>query len=209
MKKLFTTLAILLGVCSVTLAQRNNNNPVEFGVNIGYNDAYVIESSNYNSASVGGANFGFSAEYHFSDRWSIKGKLIYDQKGWGNGYITTTDGTTFDGVDFQLNYLTVPVMASWHFGRSRNWYLHFGPYAGFLLSAKESPDNLDVKDIFNSTDFGVAFGIGVKFPITNNVKLFIEEDGQGGISDIIKDNTGSTIQNARSSLNIGVAFALK
>jgi opacity protein-like surface antigen len=209
MKKLFTTLVILLCVYSITFAQRNNKNTVEIGANIGYNEAYVVDPSGYNSSFVTGVNIGFSAEHYFSDRWSIKGKLIYDQKGWGNGYITADDGTVFNGVDFQLNYLTVPIMANWHFGRSRNWYLNFGPYAGFLLSAKETTDNIDVKDAFNTTDFGLALGIGVRFPIADNVKLFIEGDGQGGISNIFKDNAGSSIQNSRSSLNIGVAFALR
>ena len=33
------------------------------------------------------ANFGGAIEHYFSDRWSIKGKLIYDLKGWNNNYI--------------------------------------------------------------------------------------------------------------------------
>ncbi len=44
--------------------------------------------------------------------------------------------------------------------------------------------SLDLKDDFNSTDFGLAFGIGYKFEINNNIKLYIEYDSQSGFSDV-------------------------
>jgi len=208
MKKFFTTLLICTGIYFSASAQKTNQ--VEFGVNIGSNESYVIQNqSTYyanSSDAVYGFNVGFSAEYYFSNRWGLKGKIIYDQKGWGNGYIIGSDGSEIDGVNFQLNYITVPVMANWHFGRNRNWYLNFGPYAGFLLSAKETNDNIDVKNAFSSTDFGLALGIGLKIPISNNVKFFIEAEGQGGATNITADNSGSTVQSERSSLNIGINF---
>lgn len=209
MKKTLTTLLILCGISSITLAQTKNT--TEFGANIGYNAARVAlsgsgQSTNYTS----GFNFGISAEHYFSDRWGIKGKLIYDQKGWGNGYLDFNDGTSINGVDFHLNYLTIPIMADWHFGRTQNWYLNFGPYMGFLLNATESSNSgTDIKSAFNTTDVGLAFGIGVKFPIADKVKLFIEADGQSGFTNIFKDSGGQTIQNIRSGINIGFLIPIK
>ena len=208
MKKLLISFVILSGTFLSASAQKSNS--VEFGINIGSNESYITQGSgNYDqtkSDNVYGLNVGFSAEYYFSDRWGLKGKLIYDQKGWGNGYLVNADGSETDGVNFQLNYITVPLMANWHFARNRNWYLNFGPYVGFLLSAKETNDNVDVKDAFNSTDVGFALGIGVKIPLSNKVKLFIEAEGQGGGTNITTDNSGPTIQTGRSSLNIGLNF---
>jgi opacity protein-like surface antigen len=211
MKKIITTLLILSGIYSVSFAQ--SRSPLEFGANIGFNSANIAyANSNASSDYLGGFNAGVSLEYYFSNRWGIKGKLIYDQKGWGNGFLTYYDGTQtteIDGVNIHLNYITVPIMANWHFGRTRNWYLNFGPYVGFLMNAKESSSNTDVKDGFNSTDFGLAAGIGVKFPVSNRVKMFIEADGQSGITDIFKDNPGSAVQNQRSSINIGFLIPVK
>jgi opacity protein-like surface antigen len=208
MKKVFTTLLILLGIYSVSSAQTRNT--TEIGFNIGYNAANVTYSGgNVNSDYTSGLNLGFSAEHYFSDRWSIKGKLIYDQKGWGNGYLTFDDGSEVDGVNFHLNYLTVPVMANWHFGRTRNWYLHFGPYVGILLNTSESSNSgVDIKSVFNTTEVGLDAGIGVKFPVSNHVKLFIEADGQGGFNNIFKYSDG-TVRSERSSINFGVLFPLK
>ena len=100
-------------------------------------------------------------------------------------------------------------MANWHFGNKKNWYLNFGPYVGFLLDAKETQFDTDLKDYFNSTDFGLALGIGVKIPVSDKLKLFFEYEGQGGVSDIFKVNEFSRVTNSRSSLNIGLNFLLK
>jgi outer membrane protein W len=213
MKKILTTLLILSGIYSVSYAQIRNT--AEFGVNIGYNTSGITYSnSGINSDYTGGFNAGVSAEYYFSDRWGIKGKLTYDQKGWGNGYLTLYDdngnSSEIDGVNFHLNYLTIPVMADWHFGRMRNWYLNFGPYVGVLLNASESSNSgADIKSLFNTTDVGFAGGIGVKFPISNSVKLFIEADGQSGFTNIFKDSGGETVQNVRSSINFGFLIPVK
>jgi hypothetical protein len=102
-------------------------------------------------------------------------------------------------------------MANWHFGLTRNWYLHFGPYVGFLLKA--DADGTDIKSTVKSTDFWLAFGIGVKIPISDNVKIFIEDDGQSGFVNIAKNNSGnsggSTTLNSRGSLNVGINFMLQ
>jgi opacity protein-like surface antigen len=208
MKKILSTLIIAFSIYFSASAQIRTSD--EFGLNIGYNAANVYESgSNYHSDYNSGVNLGFSAEHYFSDSWSIKGKLIYDQKGWGNGYLTFPDGSEIDGVNFHLNYLTVPVMANWHFGRTRNWYLHFGPYVGFLLNATESSNSgVDVKSAFNNTEVGFDAGIGVKFPVSNHVKLFIELDGQAGFNNLFKESD-SSVQTERSSINFGMLFPIK
>jgi opacity protein-like surface antigen len=134
--------------------------------------------------------------------------LIYDQKGWDNDYIEDTNGNVYP-TDINLNYLTVPIMANWHFGNKKNWYLNFGPYFGFLLDANETQFDSDVTDVFNTTDFGLALGIGVKVPVSDKLKIFFEYDGQGGINDIFKENQYSAVTNTRSSFNVGLNFLLK
>ncbi|HZX59958.1 MAG TPA: porin family protein [Mucilaginibacter sp.] len=207
MKKIITTLLILSAIYTTAFAQTRN--ATEFGVNIGLNSSTIQYSgTGQNSDYKDGANFGVSLEHYFSDRWSFKVKAIYDQKGWGNGFLVLADGTQIDGVDYHLNYITVPLMANWHFGRMRNWYLDFGPYVGFLASASETSNSADVKPLFNSTDVGIAFGIGVKIPVSNQVKLILEYDGQGGLTNVFTQSDG-TYQNIRSSLNVGFVFPIK
>jgi opacity protein-like surface antigen len=201
MKKLFTTLLFVLGVSPVAFAQTKNT--TEFNVTVGYNGASVSDN-NYTADYRSGFNAGVGAEHYFSDSWSFKAKALYDQKGWANGYISGYNFTTT--TDFNVDYLTVPLLANWHFGRTKNWYLNFGPYVSFLLNAKAAVNGQDVKSYFNSTDGGLDIGVGVKFPVADNVKFFIEVNGQGGVTDISKGNSGSTIRNSVSAINIGLNF---
>lgn len=206
MKKLFITALVMLTFALSASAQEKGD--IEFGVNIGYNFSTVTVSDTYLQPDTGsGFNAGLSADYFFSDRWSIKAKLISDQKGWDNGTFTDQFGTY--KTDYNLNYLTVPVMANWHFGSKRNWYLNFGPYAGFLLSAEETTRGVDVKEAFNSTDFGLALGIGVKIPVSDKLKFSIEYEGQGGFSTIFKESDGVRVSNSRSAINVGLNFMMK
>ena len=192
---------------AVFSANAQDNGDIEFGVNLGLNVSNVSTiDSDVNAKSKISFNAGLSGEYYFSDRWGIKLKLIYDSKGWANGYIEGDNNNTIT-TDFKLDYITVPLMANWHFGSNRNWYLNFGPYLGILTSAKDSKLKKDHKNAFNSTDFGLAFGIGYKFDVGSNTKLFIEYDAQSGFSEIFKNNSNSsTIRNGRSSFNVGVIF---
>ncbi|MGZ3754945.1 MAG: porin family protein [Mucilaginibacter sp.] len=210
MKKFLFTLFALMGTYSLTFAQNfwdASPSKFEFGANVGYNGSYVTENLN-GTATIGGFNLGLSADYSFSEKWSIKAKVIYDQKGWGNGIMSFQDGTTFYGVNYKLNYITVPLLASWHFGRTSNWYLNFGPYVGVLMSAKASAGISDVKSAFSHTDGGLAAGIGVKFPVNDNFQIFFETDGQSGVVNIFKNTDGNLYQNVRSSINVGVNFSL-
>jgi hypothetical protein len=207
MKKIITTLLILTGIYSAALAQKANSG--EFGVNLGLNLSSIQYSgTGENSDYRAGANVGISGEYYFTRSWGIKAKLIFDQKGWGNGVLFLPDGTEIDGVSYRLNYITVPIMASWHFGRLHNWYINFGPYLGFLTAASESSNSADVNQAFNSTDAGIALGIGIKIPIDNRAKVFFEYDGQGGFTNVFNQSDGS-YHNIRSAFNVGLLFPIR
>ncbi len=205
MKKLL--LIPVLACLGLFQANAQNNGDIELGVGLGLSLSNVstIDGQN-NTSSLTSITAGVSGEYYFSDRWGIKSKLIYDNKGWADGFIFDEFGERT--TDFELTYLTIPVMANWHFGSKRSWYLNFGPYVGILINAEDSELGLDLKDSFKSTDFGFAFGIGYKFEVNDDFKLFIEYDGQSGLTDVFEQNSGDAIRNGRSSFNIGALFNL-
>lgn len=202
MKKLVFTVIMSVGFVAASFAQDKGD--VEFGVNIGYNVSNITNNDQRISSDSGnGLNVGVAADYFFSDRWSIKGKLIYDQKGWNN------DNLGFGVTDINLDYLTVPVMANWHFGSKRNWYLNFGPYVGFLMNAEDTRSKIDVKPLLNTTDFGLAFGIGVKIPVSDKLKVSLEYDGQSGLTSVFDNDGLGTVTGARSAFNVGLNFMMK
>lgn len=202
MKKIFTTLLIVFGCYSLTFAQHKGT--VDFGLGVGGGYSVIYQGNDYSDAKLA-VNAEAFADFYFSSQWSLKIKAMYDQKGWGNGVLLNNDQPIFTGVDYRATYITVPVMANWHFGHTNNWYLNFGPYAGFLTSAKETDDNIDVKDAFTTVDAGLALGIGVKMPIAKRHFFFIEFDGQSGVTNIFK-NSDQSVQNLRESIDMGIAF---
>lgn len=206
MKKILTLLVVSLGSYAAAVAQQKNN--FEFGFHVGYNLATVTTSNQTNSNYRNAFNASAVGDYFFSDSWSIKAKVGYDQKGWDKGYLTNLDnGQTFT-TDYRINYLTIPVMANWHFGKKKNWYLNFGPYFGILLNATESKFNTDLKEFIHNRDIGIDLGIGVKLPVASKVKVLLELDGQAGITDLFKQNQGYQIRSSRSSFNAGLLFDL-
>ncbi|MDR6941089.1 porin family protein [Mucilaginibacter pocheonensis] len=207
MKKIFTTIIIVFGVYTASLAQQKKGD-VELGIHIGYSFSDISNSDFFNSSFKSAFNAGIATDFYFSNRWSLKTKLIFDQKGWGPGFFANVSDEKF-ATDFSLNYITLPIMANWHFGKKRNWYLNFGPYAGYLAGAEATNGDIDVKDSFHSTDFGLALGIGTKIKLSNKVKLLLEYDEQAGITNIFKENTGSAVRNGRGSFNIGLNFIIK
>jgi len=207
MKKLLLISTIAcLGLLKVN-AQDKGDIELGAGLGLSLSNVSTIDGQN-NTSYLTSITGGVSGEYYFSDRWGIKSKLIYDNKGWSEGFLTDEDSNTNIITDFELSYLTIPVMANYHFGSKRNWYLNFGPYVGILLNAEDSELGLDLKDGFQSSDFGLALGIGYKFQVGDNIKLFVEYDGQAGFTDVFEENSGDAIRNARSSINIGALFNL-
>ena len=205
-KQLLIITVTIFGMFNIN-AQESGD--IELGGNLGLNLSNVSTVNGQNNANSRVAfNAGVSGEYYFSDRWGIKMKLTYDGKGWADGFITDEIQNTTTTTDFKLNYLTIPVMANWHFGSNRNWYLNFGPYVGLLINAEDSELGIDLKEGFKSTDFGLALGIGYKFNLNDTTKLYIEYDGQSGFTDIFEINPGDSVRNGRSSFNVGVLFNL-
>lgn len=213
MKKVLFAAIAVFGLVFNAGAQSKGD--VEFGANIGANYAYIGGKDGTSDARFNW-NAGIAADYYFSDRWSVKAKLIYDRKGWNDGYLLfgndafdPVHATVIYNTHFNLDYLTIPVTANWHFGKKRNWYLHFGPYVGFLVNAKDTRFKNDVKDFFKTTDFGANVGIGVKIPVTDKLKIFVEYDEQAGLTEIYKTNKFSKATNSRGALNVGINVILK
>jgi hypothetical protein len=196
---MFTFLSVIHGQeAEENTAEYPTKGDSEFGLMFGYASSYFTDGG-YGPADgtkeSGGVLIAVHYDHYFSKTWSIKGRLNFDPKGGAD---------EFDDSKVKLNYITVPVMANWHFGKRKRWYLHFGPYAGFLMSADFEGN--DVKELFDSTEFGFDFGIGVKIPIGSTM-FFIESDGQSGFGDPTKLTTaGEENKLSRNALSLGIIF---
>lgn len=170
-----------------------------FGVMLSLNSSYIgvdgefgipEDQTQYYALSIAGYY-----ETFVSKNWSFKGTLRIDPKG------AKAESANF--LDVELGYITTSVVANWHFGKKRRWYLHFGPYYGMLLNAKAGSE--DIKELINSSDFGIDLAIGIKIPVGSSF-IFIESGGQTGLSKLSAVDENDESRNVRNALSLGYIF---
>ncbi len=126
---------------------------------------------------------------------------------------------------WKLTYLDIPVLFRFNFqSESKSQpYVFIGPNIGFLVSAKvgvESvsidgvpqdirDEDVDIKEFFKSTDFGLNLGGGLTLPFGNN-SIFLEAAYNLGIANIgeIPEGEEGSVKNRGLQLKGGILFPL-
>ena len=136
-KSLFLpVLLAMIFFTSISFAQ--NKNDLEFGFFAGVSLASVVveeESSDLKSKIA--LNAGFFSEYFFSEKWSLKSKIYYDQRGFDNAQIETIftgTGYLIERGSYTFHNVTIPVLANFNFGNNERFYLNLGPFASYVFS---------------------------------------------------------------------------
>jgi hypothetical protein len=191
MKKIILVAMVVFGLTTAQ-AQQREKGTIEIIPQIGYSISGFSGSDASDDGAISSLNFGFGADYYLNNRWSIRSGLHYQ-----------TMGTDIDNTILGLSYLTIPLNANWHFGKTRKWNLNFGPSVGFLTYAKSG--DVDVKDAYNNIQVGLNVGIGYKFELTKKLGLLVDYQGMAGLTDASKD---LNVKNNYGSLNVGVVFKL-
>ena len=148
MKKLILS-ALLVAGFAVANAQQ-----VMFGLKAGLNVSTFSGSDADGSKSLIGFHAGGLVNIPVSGGFSVQPELVYSGQGSkgddGNG------GTAIQHLD----YLNIPVLAKYTF--TGGFFAETGPQLGFLLSAKVKASGItaDDKELFKSTDFAWALGVG-------------------------------------------------
>lgn len=155
----FLLVFVLASVTRVALAQETNNG-LRVGIKGGLNvtNLYVDDVDDENPRY--GFHVGVYTQLFESDVFAIQPEILYSTKGTRTEYDGALDGS----VDFNLNYLDIPVLAVFKLGDAAE--IHVGPYFGYLLSANidadgdiDGEDELD-RDNFKSWDYGISAGVG-------------------------------------------------
>lgn len=205
-------LGFILATGTMVLAQKKGD--IEYGLGIGLNNS---SGSDHNSDDRFGGNFAIFADYYFAETWSVRAKAIYDQKGWDDT-IVFGSGLPHDYGsigNFELTYITIPVMAGYHFLPKKNGYVNVGPYFGILTDARYY-DSQSKIDGIKSTDYGLSCALGIKAKVGKSKKhsIYLEVEGQFGMANVYDDsndpnnlvNGNADTKNIRTSLNAGFIF---
>ncbi|MEC5166549.1 hypothetical protein RCH18_002290 [Flavobacterium sp. PL11] len=183
MKKILLVAAVtLIGFTNVA-AQK-----IKFGVKGGFNFATVNGDNTNNFDVVTSLNFGVLSEIPISDKISFQPELMYS----GQGY-------SFNDNVIALSYLNVPLMGKYYL--TKGLTIEAGPQIGILFSANN--DKRDVKDSFNTFDFGANFGLSYK--LENGLNFGARYNV--GLIDINNlENSSSKNRNSLFQFSVGYFF---
>jgi len=151
MKKFLFVALLLISVSG--FAQRFQPG-VKGGMNISNFVGDNYEDSKYEARI--GYNVGAFVGFYFGNHFSLQPEALFSTQGTG-----IKDLSTGEKHDFNLNYLTIPVMAKFEF--NGGFYLETGPEAGINVSSAQF-ENQKVKDITKNSDFAWGFGLGYHAP---------------------------------------------
>ncbi len=193
MKKMILLFVGLMFTSAAFFAQSRETGTIEFIPFIGYSYSNLDGDFSENFDERGAFNFGAIGDYYFSDRWSIRSGLAYNSLG-----------ASFLGSDLKLDYLNIPLNANWHFGGTRKWNLNFGLTPGFLMKADVEGE--DLKDLVESFQLALSYGIGYKIEITDAFSILVDYQGLYGMTNINSEGRDNNI-NYASSFNAGAVFA--
>ncbi|EIA09975.1 porin family protein [Flavobacterium frigoris] len=201
MKKVFLSL-VALATFGFANAQIKEKGTIEITPKIGAS-SFGEFNGNDNSDYNAGVELGATVDYYFNNRWSLRSGLIADKMGSKNQFA----GNFYED---ELNYLSIPLNANWHFGSTRKWNLNFGLSPSFLTSAKfnENANTTDIPEsAIESFQLGFTYGIGYKIGINDKFGILIDAQFFNGLTNINKASQ-ERIVNGGYSFNLGGVIQL-
>lgn len=169
-----------------------------FGVKGGVNFATVQGSDVGNTDSRTSFHLGVVGELPISEMFSVQGEVMYS----GQGFDYDFEGVDGQNVEYQLDYLNIPVLAKIYL--FKGFSVEAGPQFGFKVNEEidydpaDNPGDTDL-DEAESFDFSLAGGLTFQ----TEMGLFASGRYNYGLTEIIKD---ADIRNSVFQISLGYKF---
>ncbi|UUV20471.1 PorT family protein [Paenimyroides aestuarii] len=195
-------LIITLLASFATNAQIREKGEMEISPFIGISSANYYGDVSIMNESVSNPYFGANIDLYLNNRWSLKTGLEYQSMG------SQGESYTFEYFEENLNFISVPIHANYHFSKNRKWYLNFGPTINFLTDAKSNTFN--IKEGVTPVQMGLGLGIGYKIFINERFSIGIDHQEYIGFSNNLKSkyNNDLFIGNIFGSFSVKAVFKI-
>jgi opacity protein-like surface antigen len=204
---------IILSAIAVMTFAFVNAQDVKYGVKGGVNISnFSGDTDGTDLKSRVGFNIGGFVEIKFSEKFALQPEILYSTQGTKFKNVGAEVGGSFytGDINFNLAYINIPVMFKYY--GTKKFSIEAGPQIGFLTSAKSKTkldgfnrtNQIDVKDIFESIDFGLNLGAGYDF--TENISVGARYNF--GLANIAKTEAGDNtkLHNSVFSFSVGYKF---
>jgi len=195
--KLATLLTLLLSL--QLFSQDNNTKEYNLGLNLGANLFDLNQNDTFDTYDgVISYTFGLSLEYKINGKLSLLSNVNYDNKtmrleNFRNYRYTELNGYAYLVEDkIKFNYINIPLNIRYHIGQNNKLFTNIGVFYNHLLNLKnittrndtgEEITLFDYQNIIKKYDYGISFGIGYKFNLSNN-NFSIEIKDELGLANI-------------------------
>ncbi len=193
MKKLLFAAVLCSSLCFTAKAQSK----FSLGPNAGVGHSWISKTDNAKFKLA--ANAGLSMVYSATEHIGVGLDAKYSYEG-------LKAGSSPVKGSLDLNYFRFPLKAIYFFnnyGDELRPKIFAGPSFGFLSSAKLN--NADIKNLYNSSDFGITAGVGFNYRLVKNSWFTADLSYLHGISKISKNGNN---HNRNIGVNAGVNFGL-
>ena len=193
-KNLIFTFLLLFGLTTISNAQ--------FAVRAGLNLSNISLSSGDDELDFSdkiGFHVGLMADFGINENLSFRPGVLFSQRG---------AKLDFLGIEVKTNltYIDIPLSFTYAFNsRESGFFVEAGPNVQFLMSAKVEADgeSEDVKEDFESLDFGLLIGAGYK--VNSNLSFGVNYNL--GLANIAKGaEDGVTAKNRNIGIYAAYAF---
>lgn len=171
-----------------------------------------IDISNSNSPEYKEPDIGFivgiNLMYHFNNTISLRTGLNFERKSfkYKDFPIVGLFSTKYATDIWAFDYLVLPIMGQYSFGKKKNVYIMGGMFSGFLYNNQYSRKNYysnateiyrfnDFIERFNRFEFGITSGVGFSLPLDNKLLISFEIRNNYGLTNIKKSDINTFYSN--------------
>lgn len=213
---MFKTTLILLALLIATADLHAQNNKFNLGV-IGGPSYSFYYKENYSDFITYRLRYsvGLTAQTNLNRRVSITTNLLLEQRGAkliglnSTAIIAPNGGSRPDEIISTQNYITLPIMGTYSFGKNNRFSVSLGPYISYfflemyaLKSDSKTTSNYRATNINSPIDAGLCLNIGTNIPLTDKLSLNISARNNLGL--ISRRMDYNTVQ-----LLFGASYAIK
>ena len=194
----------------------------ELGINGGMNFSKITGNygNSYDIINRTGTLYGVTVTYNFNRFLSLKGDFDYENKGFilqDFDYKLNANDTTFSTGDVTqiLNYFDIPAFLHVGFGKKIKFDINFGPYIAFKINDETIDSNKENNNViiidndlnsgFNNFDYGITYGFGIDYFLTDRVSLGFDFLVEDGLKNILK-NSNQELFNKSLDFDFGINF---
>ncbi|HLA55509.1 MAG TPA: porin family protein [Flavobacterium sp.] len=200
--KILIAAALIFTAVNISNAQNEADNTasksISFGVKGGVNFA-TITGDDFDSPDMRTSfHVGALVEMPLADIFSLQLEAMYS----GQGFKSDIEGSDGDKVEYQLDYVNVPVLAKLYVTKGLSFEV--GPQFSFKVNEEvdsdpnNDPGDTDV-DVAEDFDFGVAGGLTFQ----TDMGLFASGRYIYGMSDVVEDTDA---HNSVFQISLGYKF---